>query len=91
MMGNIFSPFEFLCQVLPLSEKQRKELDNEFENRMNADGFEKNVDRIVFDLSQSSGTFSPQHYDILKDRLHVTLVYIDIAFISPIRKLICFI
>eukprot|EP00105_Crassostrea_gigas_P005607 XP_011419263.1 PREDICTED: uncharacterized protein LOC105322317 isoform X1 [Crassostrea gigas] len=55
MMGNIFSPFEFLCQVLPLSEKQRKELDNELENRMNADGFEKNVDRIVFDLSQSSG------------------------------------
>lgn len=74
-MGNIFSPFEFLCQVLPLSEKQRKELDNELENRMNADGFEKNVDRIVFDFkSQSSGTFSPQHYDILKDRLHVTLV-----------------
>lgn len=70
MMGNIFSPFEFLCQVLPLSEKQRKELDNELENRMNADEFEKNVDRIVFDL----GTFSPQHYDILKDRLHVTLV-----------------
>lgn len=61
MIGNIFSPFEFLCQVLPLSEKQRKELDNELENRMNDDGFEKYVDRIVFDLSQSSSKFSSKH------------------------------
>lgn len=55
MMGDIFSPSEFLCQVLPLSEKQRKELDTELENKMNDDEFEKSVDLNVCDLSLSNG------------------------------------
>lgn len=61
MMGDIFSPSEFLCQVLPLSEKQRKELDTELENKMNDDEFEKYVDLNVCDLSLSNGKFPLKH------------------------------
>lgn len=56
MMEDIFSPYEFLCQVLPLTEKERTELDTELEIKMNDDGFEKSLDRNVCDLHVGSSS-----------------------------------